>query len=143
MWRTFFAAMTALTLIGTVSIWAQQCPAPGPGDERHELTPEDRRAFLDQPRLEERIFLFIDTVGSTGMAGRLGELTFLRLLNRFVADLTAPIVAARGDFHRYVGDELIADGVVEARCVRACFGTIDGLDYPRQYPFAGNAQTLR
>ncbi|MGO8915423.1 MAG: adenylate/guanylate cyclase domain-containing protein [Stellaceae bacterium] len=85
-----------------------------------------------QPRLEERVFLFIDMVGSTGIAERLGELAFLRLLNRFVADLTAPILAARGEIHRYVGDELIAtwklaDGVAEARCVRACFAALDRL----------------
>jgi adenylate cyclase len=86
-----------------------------------------------QPRLEERVFLFIDMVGSTGIAERLGERAFLRLLNRFVADLTAPIVAARGEIHRYVGDELIAtwrltDGVVNARCVRACFAALDRLE---------------
>jgi adenylate cyclase len=86
-----------------------------------------------QPRLEERVFLFIDMVGSTGIAERIGEHAFLRLLNRFVGDLTAPIVAARGEIHRYVGDELIAtwklsDGVAEARCVRACFGALDRLE---------------
>jgi adenylate cyclase len=86
-----------------------------------------------QPRLEERVFLFIDMVGSTGIAERIGERAFLRLLNRFVGDLTAPIVAARGEIHRYVGDELIAtwklsDGVAEARCVRACFGALDRLE---------------
>jgi len=51
MWRAILAAMTALMLIGTVSVWAQQRPAPGPGPEaqypHRELTPEDRRAFLD------------------------------------------------------------------------------------------------
>ncbi len=85
-----------------------------------------------QPRHEERVFLFIDMVGSTGIAERLGDLAFLRLLNRFVADLTAPIVAARGEIHRYVGDELIAtwrlaDGVAEARCIIACFAALDRL----------------
>jgi adenylate cyclase len=85
-----------------------------------------------RPLLEERIFLFIDMVGSTGIAERLGELAFLRLLNRFVADLTQPILAARGEIHRYVGDELIAtwtlaDGLSDSRCVRACFAALDRL----------------
>jgi len=87
-----------------------------------------------QPRLEERIFLFIDMVGSTGIAERIGERAFLRLLNRFVADLTAPIVANRGEIHRYVGDELIAtwklaDGLADARCVRACFAAVARLEW--------------
>ncbi len=60
------------------------------------------------PRLEERILLFLDMEGSTGLAERLGPLAFHRLLNRFVTDLTAPIVAAQGEIYAYVGDELIA-----------------------------------
>ena len=61
-----------------------------------------------RPRLETRVFLFIDMEGSTGFAERLGALVFHRLLNRFVVDLTEPIVAARGEIHSYVGDEVIA-----------------------------------
>jgi adenylate cyclase len=85
-----------------------------------------------RPRLEERIFLFIDIEGSTALAERLGELVFHRLVNRFVVDVAAPIVAARGEIHRYVGDELIAtwelaDGIAGARCVRACFEALDRL----------------
>jgi len=95
------------------------------------------------PRLESRVFLFLDMEGSTGLAERLGPLAFHRLLNRFVLDLTQPIVAARGEIHRYVGDELIAtwqleEGVAGGRCVAACFGAIDRLarrapDYRREF----------
>lgn len=47
-----------------------------------------------RPRREERVFLFVEMVGSTAIAERLGERAFLCRLNRFVADLTAPIIAA-------------------------------------------------
>jgi len=85
-----------------------------------------------RPRLEERVFLFIDMQGSTALAERLGPLAFHRLVNRFVIDLTEPIVAAHGEIHRYVGDQLIAtwrlaDGVANANCVLACFNAIDRL----------------
>lgn len=85
-----------------------------------------------RPRIEERVFLFIDMEGSTGVAERLGPLAFHQLLGRFVADLTGPIVAAGGQIHAYVGDEVIAtwplgDGVRQAACVRACFGAFDRL----------------
>ncbi len=96
-----------------------------------------------RPRLESRVFLFLDMQGSTGLAERLGPLAFHRLLNWFVLDLTEPIVAARGEIHRYVGDELIAtwtlkDGIVSARCIEACFGAMDRLarrapDYAREF----------
>jgi adenylate cyclase len=85
-----------------------------------------------RPRLEERVFLLIDIEGSTALAERLGERGFHRLLNRFVADITGPIVAAYGEIYRYVGDELIAswrlsDGVADGRCVRACFAAFECL----------------
>ena len=95
------------------------------------------------PRVESRVFLLIDMEGSTGLAERLGPLVFHRLVNRFVDDLTQPIVAARGEIHRYVGDELIAtwkleEGIADARCVGACFAAIDRLarrapDYTREF----------
>src|SRR5580658_5368298 len=103
-----------------------------------------------KPRLESRVFLFIDMEGSTGLAERLGPLAFHRLLNRFVLDLTQPIVAARGEIHRYIGDELIAtwklkEGTADGRCVAACFAAIDQLarhapDYRREF---GAAVTVR
>jgi len=95
------------------------------------------------PRLESRVFLFLDMEGSTGLAERLGPLAFHRLVNRFVNDLTQPIVAAHGEIHTYVGDELIAtwkleEGIVKARCIVACFDAIDrlaraALDYRREF----------
>jgi adenylate cyclase len=88
--------------------------------------------YYHRPRLEERVFLFIDIEGSTALAERLGEFAFHRLINRFVVDITEPIVAANGEIHRYVGDELIAtwklaDGMADAHCVRACFDAFDRL----------------
>lgn len=86
-----------------------------------------------KPRLEERILLFIDMEGSTGLAERLGPLAFHGLLNRFVTDLTEPIVAGHGEIYSYVGDEVIAtwkldQGIAEARCVAACFDAFDAIE---------------
>jgi adenylate cyclase len=102
------------------------------------------------PRVESRVFLLIDMEGSTGLAERLGPLAFHRLVKRFVDDLTQPIVAARGEIHRYIGDELIAtwkpqEGIADGRCVTACFAAIDKLarrapDYRREF---GAAVTVR
>ena len=44
-----------------------------------------------EPRTEERALLFIDMRSSTVTAERLGELRFLKLLNRFIIDLTLAI----------------------------------------------------
>jgi adenylate cyclase len=86
-----------------------------------------------RPRREERVLLFIDMASSTAIAERLGETRFLDFLNRFVADVTASIVAQRGAIHKYVGDEIIvtwplAAGLRDGRCVRACFDALARLD---------------
>lgn len=86
-----------------------------------------------KPRIEERVLLFMDMESSTAIAERLGETGFLDFLNRFVADVTGPIVAQRGEIHKYVGDELIvtwplARAVRDARCIRACFDALAQLD---------------
>jgi adenylate cyclase len=96
-----------------------------------------------QPRVEQRILMMIDMRNSTAVAERLGEVDFHRLLNRFVGDLTGPIVTSKGQIHKYVGDELIvtwplAAGLKEARCLRACFGAIErlaelGPSYEREF----------
>jgi len=67
---------------------------------------------------------------STAIAERLGELRYLDLLNRFVADVSFAVVAAGGDIHKYVGDEVIATwrlspAANDPACVRAAFATRD------------------
>jgi adenylate cyclase len=86
-----------------------------------------------RPRIEERVLLFIDMESSTEIAERLGEAGFLDFLNRFVADVTGPILAQRGEIHKYVGDEIIVTWPLEAglrdgRCVKACFDAVARLD---------------
>jgi adenylate cyclase len=79
------------------------------------------------------VLLFIDLESSTRIAERLGEVRFLVFLNRFIADVSEAIVGARGEIHKYVGDELIvtwklAAGLKEARCIRGCFDALDRLE---------------
>ncbi len=86
-----------------------------------------------RPRVEDRIFLIIDMKSSTTAAERLGEIDFHRLLNHFVTDLSGPIVVQKGEIHKYIGDELIAtwplaEGVKDARCLRAYFDAIKFLE---------------
>jgi adenylate cyclase len=92
-----------------------------------------------QPRIEERVLLFIDLESSTRIAERLGEVRFLVFLNRFIADVSEAIVGERGEIHKYVGDELIvtwklAAGLKDARCIRGCFDALDRLaQYAPEY----------
>jgi adenylate cyclase len=59
------------------------------------------------PRSEDRVVLFLDVQGSTGLAERLGDRDFHRFLNRVFLDATDPVLEAHGEIYRYIGDEII------------------------------------
>jgi len=80
------------------------------------------------PREEERIFMFLDMKGSTGIAERIGHIKFFELLHDFFQDITDPILFSRGSIYQYIGDEVIIvwkipTGVRNANCIR-CFYNI-------------------
>jgi adenylate cyclase len=60
-----------------------------------------------QPRLERRFFLFVDVVGSTAIAERLGALEAHRFLAAVFSATAEAIAACRGEIHQYVGDEIV------------------------------------
>lgn len=60
-----------------------------------------------RPRAEGRMFLFLDLVGSTAAAERLGPLRFHGLLDRVFGLLTEPVLRFGAEIYRYVGDEVI------------------------------------
>ncbi|WFE89128.1 adenylate/guanylate cyclase domain-containing protein [Roseibium porphyridii] len=74
------------------------------------------------PRLETRVVLFADLVGSTALAEKIGELEFHVFLQDVALDLAGPIEDTRGAVHRYVGDAVIVtwpleSGVKQADCL--------------------------
>ncbi len=96
-----------------------------------------------RPRQEERIFLMLDMVDSTGIAERIGDVAFHRLLHRFFSDLGLVMIEHKGAVHKYVGDEMIVTwrreaGIREARCIRAALAAArrlerEGDEYERRF----------
>jgi adenylate cyclase len=85
-----------------------------------------------RPRKEERVFLFLDLEGSTALAERLGSAAYFALLQRFVDDLTEPILEAEGEIYQYAGDEIVVTWPVDraaraANCVRCFFAIQDAI----------------
>ena len=79
-----------------------------------------------RPRVEDRIFLFADLMGSTALAERLGALRFHALLQQVFADLSPPVVRARGRIDRYIGDSVVVTwplrrGKTADAALRCCF----------------------
>ena len=79
-----------------------------------------------RPYAERRFFLFVDVVGSTAIAERLGALEAHRFLGAVFSAVAEPIELCHGEIHQYVGDEIVitwveADGVADARALRCFF----------------------
>ena len=60
-----------------------------------------------RPRKVEKIVVFMDLVGSTGLAELIGDRPFLRFLNDAIFEMTDPIVRHKGQIYRYAGDSII------------------------------------
>ncbi len=93
--------------------WIAQTLGPG-------VLPSFLGGRYHQPRLETRLFLFIDMRGSSAIAEKIGDLDFLRLLNLFMTDMGDVVHRFGGRVHKYVGDEIIATWIApEDNAVRA------------------------
>jgi adenylate cyclase len=65
------------------------------------------RGEYHQPKIEDRIFIFLDINESTSIAEELGHEKYFRMLRNFFSDITIPILANDGDIYQYVGDEIV------------------------------------
>lgn len=87
---------------------------------RHAAQIVGDRSFRDitlgryhRPRSEERFFLFVDVVGSTPVAERMGPLAVHRYLDRVFQVASDPVDMHHGEVHQYVGDEMVVTWTVE------------------------------
>ena len=60
-----------------------------------------------KPKIENRIFIFLDINESTSIAESLGHEKYFRMLRDFFSDITVPILANDGEIYQYVGDEVL------------------------------------
>jgi adenylate cyclase len=65
------------------------------------------RGEYHQPKIEDRIFIFLDINESTSIAEELGHEKYFRMLRDFFNDITIPILANDGQIYQYVGDEIL------------------------------------
>lgn len=61
----------------------------------------------NSPKNENRIFMFVDVVGSTAAAQKIGDINFHKYLNRLFTLFDGPINRFGGEVHSYVGDAII------------------------------------
>ena len=85
-----------------------------------------------KPVREERVFLFVDVVGSTRFAETHGDLRAQEFLGAFFAALADPVRGHGGSMDDYVGDLALitwplARGIRKARCVACVFAIQDAI----------------
>lgn len=85
-----------------------------------------------RPVREERIFAFIDLIGSTAYAQAHGDLAAQRYLGAIFAAMAEPVRQHGGAIDDYVGDMALitwplAAGVRDARCIACIFAVLDAI----------------
>ncbi len=84
-----------------------------------------------EPKVEDRIFMFLDLKGSTQIAEEIGEEKYFRFLQHVFKEITPVLLATKAEVYQYVGDEVvlswsIKNGTRNNNCIR-CFQNISKL----------------
>jgi len=79
-----------------------------------------------KPRVEERIFMFLDMKSSTAIAEKMGHVKYYELLNTYFADITEALIQKAGRIYQYVGDEVVVrwnmdEGLKDNNCLKCFF----------------------
>jgi len=86
-----------------------------------------------RPIEEERVFLFIDLVGSTAFAEEFGDLRAQQFLSALFAAFAEPVRRRKGTIDDYVGDAAIITwpmrrGLRRGRCIHCVFDILDAIE---------------
>jgi adenylate cyclase len=93
-----------------------------------------------KPRIENRIFMFLDLKSSTTIAERLGAVKYHDFLFDFYYTITEPIIKREGEIYQYVGDEIsvtwnIKTGIKENNCINCFFDITDIIEKSSEFFF--------
>lgn len=85
-----------------------------------------------QPRVEQRIFMFLDMKDSTAIAEQLGHVRYFELLSRYYEAMSDPIIDSLGEVYQYIGDEVVVSwtlehGQADANCLQCFFALKESL----------------
>ncbi len=90
------------------------------------------------PRIEKRIFLFMDLKDSTTHAEKLGNLKFSELIQDCFSDVNKVIPPFNAEIYQYVGDEVVLtwrseEGLRRDNCIRFFFAFQKQLQERKEY----------
>jgi adenylate cyclase len=92
------------------------------------------------PKIENRIFMFLDLKGSTSIAEKLGHEKYSELMQNCFHDLTDVVINYNASIYQYVGDEVVLTwdmkkGLKNLNCIKAYFAFNNKLQSHKDYYF--------
>ena len=93
-----------------------------------------------QPKIEKRIFMFLDMKSSTTIAESLGHIKYFKLLDTYYNIMSDPIINSYGEVYQYIGDEIVISwkpdkGFNQANCINCFFNIGDRLNKKKEALF--------
>jgi len=79
-----------------------------------------------KPKIEERIFMFLDMKSSTSIAEHIGHTKYFEFLKSYYEVLSEGVIEHFGEVYQYVGDEMVITwklkrGLLDQNCIRCFF----------------------
>lgn len=80
-----------------------------------------------KPRVEKRIFMFLDMKNSTTIAEKVGHIKYFEFLQQYYDSMTDPIINHLGEVYQYIGDEVVVSwkenlGLNRNNCIKCFMG---------------------
>lgn len=93
-----------------------------------------------QPKIEKRIFMFLDMKSSTTIAENLGHVKYFKLLDTYYNIMSDSIINSFGEVYQYIGDEIVISwepgkGIGQASCIKCFFDIRDHLNEQKEVLF--------
>ncbi|MCZ6758404.1 MAG: adenylate/guanylate cyclase domain-containing protein [Bacteroidetes bacterium] len=90
------------------------------------------------PRVEKRVFMFLDLKSSTMLAETMGGELYFSFLNTFFRDISEPILERGAEIYQYIGDEVVLTwpaevGLRDANCIRVFIEILAEIHSRRDY----------
>jgi len=91
-----------------------------------------------QPKVEQRIFMFLDMKSSTTIAEAIGRAKYFHLLQSYYDLMSDPIINSFGEVYQYIGDEIVISwrlekGLQEGNCIQCFYAICNSLISQREY----------
>jgi len=90
------------------------------------------------PKIEQRVFMFLDLKSSTSIAETLGHHGYYSFLNDFIRDITDSVITTSAQIYQYVGDEIVLTwktqkGIENSNCLHVFYSIQDRIEEVKEH----------